>query len=296
MRITGRIGAGVVALSAMALAAGSAQAAPQFTPTATALVHTLASGEAGVAWSTGGLGVNGQVVYTAATTSLAMGGEINTMNYYDSLNGSCPTDAGSNCAVPYGTPLDFTVLADWINADVTPTGGGWYDIVLNFQSTGGTDISWTDPLDGNSIMLEASWVSGTFLGNPTPGLQVVSSYCDGIGGCGAAGLQGADPLVVGFALIDSGSLYASMWDSDSNPFTQDSILLDLSEFFDFSPTMDAIAAYVVANGTLPDFTGEGQGQIFRLETGDFVIPEPGTALLFGLGLAGVGMARRRIDR
>jgi hypothetical protein len=104
-------------------------------------------------------------------------------------------------------------------------------------------------------------------------------------------MQG-DPLVVGFALIDAGSLYASMWDSDSNPMTQNSILIDLSEFADFSPTMDSIAAYLIANNSLPDFTGEGQGQIFRLETGDFVIPEPGTALLVGLGLAGVGASRR----
>jgi hypothetical protein len=295
MRITGRIAVGMASLAAIALAAGSAQAAPQFTPTATALVHTLASGEPGVTWNTGGVNVNGQVVYTAGTSSLAMGGEIDVMNYYDSLNGSCPSDGGSNCTFNYGPNLDFEVLANFIDADVTASGGGFYDIVLNFQSTGGTDITWTDPADGDSVMLEASWVAGTFLGNPTPGLQVIGTYCDGIGGCGAAGIQG-DPLVVGFALIDGGSLYASMFDSDANPFTQNSILLDLSEFFDFDPTIDSIAAYVLANDTLPDFTGEGEGQIFRLETGDFVIPEPGTALLFGLGLVGLGAARRRIDR
>ena len=191
------------------------------------------------------------------------------------------------------------MLAEFIGVTVTPTGGGYYDIVLDFQSTGGTDIVWTDPADGNSVMLAASWTAGTFIGNPTPGLQVISTYCDGIGGCGPAGLTG-DPLAIGFALIDTSTLYADLFDSDGNPFTSNSIMLDFSELFDFvDPTarsIDAIAAYVIANSTLPDFTGEGEGQLYRVDTGEFVIPEPSTALLLGLGIAGLGAVRRRSHR
>jgi hypothetical protein len=129
---------------------------------------------------------------------------------------------------------------------------------------------------------------------------VQSTYCDGVGGCGAAGVQG-DPLAIGFALIDNSTLYANLFDSDSNPFTSNSIMLDLSELFDFDSVaagggIDAIAAYVIANGTLPDFTGEGEGQLYRVDTGEFVIPEPSTALLLGLGIAGLGVVRRRSSR
>lgn len=295
MRISNWIGSAFTAVAAIALAAGTAQAIPQFIPTPTTKVHTVFSGEPGVTWNTGGVGVNGQIVYTAGTSTLAIGGEIDAANYYDPLNGGCPTDSGSNCTFNYGPNLDFDVLAEFIGVTVTPTGGGFYDILLDFQSTGGVDILWTDPADGNSVVLAASWQAGTFLGNPTPGLQVQSTYCDGVGGCGAAGVQG-DPLAIGFALIDNLTLYAAMFDSDGNPFTTNSIMLDFSELFDFSPGIDAIAAYVLANNTLPDFTGEGEGQLFRVDTGEFVIPEPSTALLLGFGLIGLGVTGRRVKR
>jgi hypothetical protein len=290
MRITDRLWAALAAASAVTLAGGSAQAVPQYLPSATARVHTLNSGETGVAWNTSGLGVGGQIVYTSATSNLALTGVVDVMNYYDSANGLCPTDSGSNCAINYGPDLNLTLLATYIGATFTPVGGGNTDIVLNFQSTGGTDITWTDPADGNSVMLRASWTAGNFNGSPTPGLQVVGTYCDGVGGCGPAGLQG-DPLAIGFATLDLSTPYATLFDSGiGNP----SIMLNLSEFFDFAPSINAIAAYLLLNGTLPDFTGEGQGQIFRVDTGEFLIPEPSTALLVGLGLLGLGAASRRI--
>ena len=305
MRTTNRIGIALAAFSAIALAAGTAQAVPQFTPTATTLVHTVFSGEPGVPWTTQ-VDAGDQVVYDSNTSSLAITGSITAVNYYDSLNGSCPTDSGSNCPFAFATPLDFSVLATFIGVNISAgVDPGSTNIVLDFQTSGGTDIVWTDPLDGNSVMLEASWTAGDFLGNPTPGLQVQATYCDGNAGCGGvAGLTG-DPLAIGFALLDNSKPFAAMFDSDGNPFTTNSIMLDFSELFDFVSSdpgvappggIDEIAAYVIANNSLPDFTGEGEGQLYRVDTGDFVIPEPSTALLLGLGVAGLGAVRRRSHR
>lgn len=196
MRITNRIAIALAAVAATALAAGSAQALPQFIPSPTTHVHTVFSGEAGVVWTTQ-VGAGDKVDYDAGTSSLAITGAITTLNYYDTNPllgvppGSCQTDTGSNCPFVYGTPLDFTVLATFIGSSVTDAGGGFFDILLNFESTGGTDIVWTDPADGNSVALAATWTAGDFLGNPTPGLQVQATYCDGVGGCGAAGLRGS---------------------------------------------------------------------------------------------------------
>jgi hypothetical protein len=235
-------------------------------------------------WNTGD---PGQINYTASNTTLAITGEIDVMNYYDPAD-TCPTDIGSNCPFNYSPNLDLSVLAKWIGYTSTSLGGGYYTIVLDFETTGGTDITWTDPSDGDSVMLEASWVAGTLFGEPTPGLQVNATWCDGVGGCGPQGVVG-DPLVFGSALIDGGSLYASLFDSGSGS----SVMLDLSEYFNTDPDINTIAAYLLANDELPDFTGEGQGQLYRLETSDFVIPEPSTALLLGLGVFGLAASGRR---
>ena len=307
MRITDRIGIALAAAAALSLA-GTAHALPQFVPTPTAKAHTLLSGESGFTWNTTADPAD-QIQYDDGSRLLSVQGEIDVANFYDPLyvgpipyGPACPTDSGSNCTFNYSPNLDLTVLAEYLGATATPLGGGMYDIVLDFQTAGGTDILWTDPADGNSVMLSASWTAGTFNAAPTPGLQVIAQYCDGVGGCGAAGVID-DPVAIGFALIDNSSLYAGLFDSDANPFNDNSIMVDFSELFDFvtpvgDGSINAIAAFVLADpeNDLPDFTGEGQGQLYRVDTGEFVIPEPSTAMLFGLGIAGLGALRRRGDR
>lgn len=277
----------LIALSSFV--AGSAFAVPQFTPTPTALLHTITGGgtqEPGVQYNSGGTGsgtAGGQIVYTdtgGGTGSLNITSGVDVMNYYDPNNGACATDIGSNCTFNYATDLDFTVNALLNGIGVIDYGGGFFGIDIMFESAGGgNDFSWTDPTDGNSNMLSATWLAGSFNGVPTSGLTASLIY-----DTNTSTVLNDDITVVGFAGI-TGGLYADM-------FASDLVLVDLSNFFDFSPTFDTITAGVLANGTIQSFTAEINGEIFRVDSGQFV-PEPGTALLVGLGLAALGRRARR---
>ena len=296
MRITERFGIAFAALSAVALTAGSAQAVPQFTPTGTELGHTIDSGESGTTWTTGGLLAPGQVKYTELTSRLEISAGIDALHFFDPTNGGCSTDAGSDCDFNFLPNLGLSVVADFVGLTLDPGINGYLSITLDFASTGGgSDITWTDPADGNSVMLSANWAAGTFQGFPSPGLQVLGTYCTGdlsLNGCGAVGLIGL-PTAIGFAIIDDASPFATLFQTGLD---QEGVILDLAELFDFNPTFDAIAAYILVNNTLPDFEGEANGQIFRVNTGEFVIPEPSTALLLGLGLVGLATVCRRARR
>ena len=270
--------------------AGSALAVPQFTPTPTALLHTLTNAvgqQPGVQYNSGGIGSGasgGQIVYTnlgGGNGSLNITSLVDVINYYDPNPGSgCETDLGSNCIFNFATDLDFTVNAVLNGLSVVDFGGGFFGIDIMFETAGGgNDFSWTDPTDGNSNMLSATWTAGTFNGNPTTGLQASLIY-----DTNTSTVLGNDITVTGFATI-TGGLYSSMFGSDL-------VLVDLSNFFDFSPSFNDITNVVLSTGEVPDFTAEINGQIYRADAGQF-IPEPGTALLVGVGLAALGARRRR---
>jgi hypothetical protein len=283
------------ALGAALIIAGAASAVQFPLPTLDARLHTLTSGQPGAEWNTGGTGSGGDIDYDSGTERLTLTAGLDVLNYYDPNNGACATDAAPTCSHNFVTNLDLTVEADLASISITSLGFGFWDITLNFESTGGTDITLVDPTDLTTL-LSASWQSGTFLGNATDGLTVAATFDDGTFTGDPAGLTG-DPTAVGFATIAGGD-YAPLFDSGG---TTD-VSLHLSEFFDFSPSTTAIAAAIVANfegngGThvdnsaLIDFTNEGQGQIFRVASGDFHVPEPGTALLLSPLL--LILARRR---
>ena len=279
--------AALIALSSFV--AGAALAVPQFTPTPTALLHTLTGQpgqQPGVAYNSGGIGsgtAGGQIVYTntgGGTGNLSINSGVDVLNYYDPGNGACPTDLGSNCAYNFATDLDFAVNAVLNGISVTDYGGGFLGIDIMFETAGGgNDFLWTDPTDGNSTMLTATWTAGTFNGNPTTGLNA-SLIWD----ANTMSVLNDDLTVTGFATI-TGGLYADM-------FGTDKVLVDRSNFFDFSPTFASITNTTINTGEVPSFTAEINGEIYRTDAGQF-IPEPGTALLVGLGLAALGLRARQ---
>ena len=108
-----------------------------------------------------------------------------------------------------------------------------------------------------------------------------------------------DPSVIGISTVDPNALYESLFQVDPND--PNSLALDLSEFFDYSPTLIALIQDTIdpnnTNNDIPSFTAEGQGQIFRVNAGQFEpIPEPSTGLLLGIGLGLLAWVGRSAGR
>lgn len=273
------LGRAVAAIAAVVLlCAGGTASALQFTPSGTARIHNITSGQPGVPWNTGGLGVNGELVYSSGSQSFSMDFEVLALNYYDPLNGTCPTDVGSNCNVAFGPNLEGTLSAQLYDIMVAPIAPGLVQITVRFETTGGTDLQVFDPTDlGAGSVLDASWQAGTFLGNPTTGLQASVVF--------NTGTMSAVGSVTGTGFLNvSGGTYASLFPAG--------IGINVGSFFDFAPALNSILTTAIGTGSLPDFTSEAQGQTFAVNSGQFV-PEPGTAWL--VGCAGVLLlgARRR---
>lgn len=266
--------------------AGSGQAVPQFTPSAGDRLHTLGSGQPGAQWTTGGSGSGGQLSYAKSTGLLTMTATLDVLNYFDpvDLGEGCSTDAGSNCSFNYGPDLDITLTAQFSGLTTQNLGGGLVAVTAHFMTTGGVDLLVTDPFDGGSTMLEASWQAGTFLGNPTTGLSTTVVY-DTVGGT----VVGGPPVnEVGFLAVDPGTLYASLFQPTYFGINFGSI----DDFDDgVGGDLDDIVAASLLSGTLESFDAEANGQVLNLPAGQFV-PEPGTSLLLGGALL-AGAAGRR---
>lgn len=268
---------GVGAVLAMA---SPAMALPQFVPTAGARLHTPGSGGPGATYNTAS-GTD-EVSYDSGTGILSISAVVDEMNWYDPANGSCPTDSGSNCNFDYAPDLTLTVSAAFQSLTVTPVAGTVVDIDVSFGTTGGTDIMWTDPADGGSTQLAASWQAGTFQSSPTTGL-VASMFFDTSTNTVLGAIN-----AVGFASLDLGTPYASLFGDPGD----ERIELDIVDLTMVTPDIGTLIGLAIGSGTLPSFTAEADGQVFRVDAGDFVIPEPTTGLLVGLGLAGLAAVRR----
>lgn len=266
-----------------------AAGALQWTPVGTERLHTITSGQPGAQWNTGGVGSGGQLSYNAGTGVATLTAGLDVLNYFDPNVGGCPTDAGSNCSFNYGPDLNVSIDASYAGGVVTNLGGGFYSVQLNFQTTANAlpDLTVLDPTDvGFGNVLEGNWQSGFFNSNPTTGLSFAAVFDSNtnsvLGGSVTAG---------GFLAIDSATAYASLFESGSNYFGIQ--FATLSDFSGVSGGLDGLFAYAVANnGDLPTFTAEANGQVYRVTSGEFVVPEPATVVLLAGGLAVLGARRR----
>jgi hypothetical protein len=261
---------------------------PQWSPTTgTERAHTFDSGQPGIEWDTGGLLADGQISYDSGTELLSVSGLVDTLNYWDVANGSCPTDVGSNCTLNYSPELDLTVSAKFKDITITAVGGDFVYVDVNFETTGDPyDLLTLDPVevDPDDIMLTASFVAGEFNGSPTSGLSTRILY-------NISTLEAfwQDVDVSGFLDVGGGH-HASL-------FAEDYFGLALTNGTNFDDGLggglnEIVAAYI-GTGTLPSFTAEADGQAFRIASGQFIIPEPSTGLLLGFGLAWIAATRRR---
>lgn len=280
LAMIGRAASWLAGGAALVVLASPALAVPQFTPTAGARLHTITSGQPGATYNTAGAG--DQVSYDQGTGLLSITGLVDELNWYDPANGACASDVGSNCVLNYSPDLILDVQAQFQGLTVTPIGGTFLDVKVEFGPTGGVDVRWTDPADGGSTQLASMWQPGTFNGSPTTGL-VASLFFD------TSTNTVIGPInVVGFATLDLGTPYASLFGSPGD----ERIQLDIADLQMVTPDIGTLIAQAIGLGTLPSFTAEADGQVFRVAAGQFVVPEPTTGLLVGLGLVGIATLRR----
>lgn len=280
--------AAVAAIGLWVGVASSAVAAPQFPLVGDERLNQIGSGLPGTPWDTPTTGI----AYDGAL-GLSGNGNVPLINY---------NTGGPNQFFDFtggGQALDFMIDAELASVTYTPIPSTTFvTLTLDFQGTndGLADLVITDPLDGNSVLLEADFVAGTLNGSPVPALSATATF----------DINNIDKnqlfSVTGFFGIDPASTYASLFDDGVGGYLPGLIqggvdqweIGDADGMNDFD---DILAAYV--NGgfdmnALPASTSEAQGTEFLIADSLFTpVPEPGSGLLIGLGLLAFAVSSGR---
>jgi len=218
-------------------------------------------------------------------------GEVHITGNLPQLNYHTTGDPGTNVAFNFGPALDFTLEAELSNITLNPLGGTNVQIVMEFSGTadGMADLVISDSGD---VVVRADLVAGVLNGNPVEALTAVSGSVDL-----AAPPENIVLQTFAFFQIRSGSAYASLFD-DGLGSLNNSISTGIVTNFDTGDAdpefdFDDMVNEVAASNPLPSNTATAQGAVWAVSSSTFVVPEPGTGVLLGLGLLGVATRRRR---
>jgi hypothetical protein len=264
----------LLALGLSGLLALPAQAI-QFTPAAEDRLNNITSGLNGTGYENN----PGDVDYDMIGGGGAHPGEVFVTGTIAQLEYHKTTAPAIGLNFPFGTPLTFTLEAAIASVNVVPVFGSFVTLSLRYASTPDSlpDLVVKDPTD-NTVLLEANLVSGVLFNAPVPALAANFTFN---AAAPPASIVGSS---LGFFQA-TGGVYASLF-ANAIGGLQSGLVTS------FSPAFSTVVGAFNATGNLISHTAEADGLVWVVDSSQFVIPEPSTGLLVGMGLL-VGLAGMR---